>query len=468
MMRRVAITDKEVVKYSESDLICLSATRFQTRMVKHHLKDFFNSPRGAMYLIVLLIMAAEFLIMVSIEIVLKPKYGPAIPASFWEFLDPLLLILIVTPCIYVLAVRPLERQQALLRKQYNELSITAVTFESREGVVVTDANNKILRVNHSFTEITGYSNGDAIGKTPGMLHSGRHDKEFYRNMWQVLERDRFWSGEVWNRNKKGEIYPEWLTITAVLGTEGQVTNYVGIFSDISDRKAGEEQLRKLTAHIQTAREEEKTRIAREIHDDLGGTLTALKMETYRLAGKLSGNDQTVPLLDHVESMTQLIDNAVGVTRRVISDLHPTIIDDLGLVAALEWQGGQFHKRTGIACEVICADDSDDERKLDKAPAINLFRIFQEALTNVAQHSGATRVDVEFQQSDDEIVLSISDNGRGLPKEHVIAQTSYGMRGMRERVAQLDGQIKFDSPPGGGLRVTVILPIAAGQSMEDKI
>jgi PAS domain S-box-containing protein len=437
-------------------------------MVKHHLKVFFSSPLGAMYLIAIVIMAAEFLIMVLIEIVLRPKFSPNIPGLFWGILDPLLLIFIVTPCIYVLAVRPLERQKVMLQQQFNELSITSVTFESREGVVVTDANNNILRVNHAFTEITGYTNEEAIGKTPGMLHSGRHDKEFYRNMWQVLERDRFWSGEVWNRNKDGEIYPEWLTITAVLGTEGQVTNYVGIFSDISERKAGEEQLRKFTAHIQTAREEEKTRIAREIHDDLGGTLTALKMDAYLLADKLAGNGQAAPLLEHVETMTQLIDNAVGVTRRVISDLHPTIIDDLGLAAALKWQGGQFHKRTGIACEVICADDNDDERKLDKTPAINLFRIFQEALTNVSQHSGATRVNVEYLQGDEEIILSISDNGRGLPAGHVLAQTSYGMRGMRERVAQLDGQILFDCPPGGGLRVTVILPVAAGHNKEEKI
>jgi two-component system sensor histidine kinase UhpB len=437
-------------------------------MVKHHLKDIFSSPRGAMFLIALLILTAEFLIMVLIELVFKQIYGLNISAVFWEFLDPLLLVIIVTPWIYVLAMRPLEKQRVMLQKQFNELSITAVTFESREGVVVTDANNKILRVNHSFTEITGYTNEDAIGKTPGMLHSGRHDKEFYQNMWQVLERDRFWSGEVWNRRKNGDIYPEWLTITAVLGAEGQVTNYVGIFSDITDRKAGEQQLRKLTAHIQTAREEEKTRIAREIHDDLGGTLTALKMETYRLTSKLSGNEQTAPLLEHVESMTQLIDNAVGVTRRVISDLHPTILDDLGLVAALEWQCGQFHKRTGIACEVIGAEDKDDEKTLDKTTAINLFRIFQEALTNVAQHSGATRVSAEFHQGDDETILSISDNGRGLPEKHVIAQTSYGMRGMRERVAQLGGQILFDSPHGGGLRLTVILPVATGHKTEREI
>ena len=437
-------------------------------MAKHHLKDFFSSPRGAMSLIALLILTAEFLIMVLIEVASKPIFDPDISAVFWKFLDPLLLTVIVTPCIYVLAVRPLERQQIILQRQFNELSITAVTFESREGVVVTDARNNILRVNHSFTEITGYTNAEAVGKTPAILHSGLHDKEFYRNMWQVLERDRFWSGEIRNRRKNGDIFPEWLAITAVLGTEGQVTNYVGIFSDITERKAGEEQLRKLTAHIQTAREEEKTRIAREIHDDLGGTLTALKMDAYRLAGKLSGNEQTAPLLEHVESMTQLIDNAVGVTRRVISDLHPTIIDDLGLVAALEWQCGQFHKRTGIACKVIAAEDKDDERKLDKTPAINLFRIFQEALTNVSQHSGATRVSAEFHQSDDEIILSISDNGRGLPEKHVIAQTSYGMRGMRERVAQLDGQIIFDTPHGGGLRVTVILPVVAGYMKERKI
>ncbi|MGA7593780.1 MAG: PAS domain S-box protein [Gallionella sp.] len=427
-----------------------------------------NSPRGAMGLIALLILTAEFLIMVLFEVGLKPIAGPKIPAIFWEFLDPLLLIIIVTPWIYVLAVRPLEKQQALLRKQFNELSITAVTFESREGVVVTDARNNILRVNRSFTEITGYSNEEAIGKTPGMLHSGRHDTAFYRDMWQVLERDRFWSGELWNRNKSGKIYPEWLTITAVLGADGQVTNYVGIFSDISERKAGEQQLRRLTAHIQTAREEEKTRIAREIHDDLGGTLTALKMEVYRLAGKLSANEPTAPLLGHVESMTQLIDNAVGVTRRVISDLHPTVLDDLGLVAALEWQCGQFRQRTGIACEVFGAGDADGECKLDKTAAINLFRIFQEALTNAAQHSGATRVNAELHQNGEEIILTISDNGCGLPEGHVIAPTSYGLRGMRERVAQLDGQILFDKPPGGGLRVTVIMPVPAGNSNKGEV
>ncbi len=426
-------------------------------MVKYQQKFFLGSPLWGMFLIALLILTAEFLIMVLIELVFKPAFGRNISAVYWEFLDPFLLIVIVTPWIYVLAVRPLEKQQVMLLQQFNELSITAVTFESREGVVVTDANNNILKVNYSFTKITGYTNEEAVGKTPKILHSGRHDKEFYRNMWKILAQNRFWCGEVWNRNKHGDIYPEWLTITAVLGTEGQVTNYVGIFSDISERKASEQELHKLTAHIQTAREEEKTRIAREIHDDLGGTLTALKIDAYWLEGNLSDDESAAPLRERIESMTQLIDNAVSVTRRVISDLYPTILDDLGLAAALEWQCGQFNRRTGIECKVICAEEKDEEKVLEKTQSINLFRIFQEALSNVLQHSGATRVNAEFHQDDEEIILSISDNGRGLPEGHIIEQTSYGLRGMRERVAQLNGQILFDIPPGGGLRLTVILP-----------
>ena len=419
-----------------------------------------------MVLIALLLLAATFAIMMVMETVIKPAYGGFLSESAWDFLAAFLLIVIVTPFIYILAVERLERQQAKLHDQFHELRINAVTFDSREGVVVTDASNRILRVNQAFTDITGYTNEEVIGKTPAVLQSGRHDATFYRDMWEILKRDRYWCGEVWNRNKKGRIYPEWLAITAVLGEDRQVTNYVGVFSDISERKAGEQQLRELTAHIQTVREEEKTRIAREIHDDLGGTLTALKIETYRLREQLAANGHTLPLLERVESMTQLLDHAVGVTRRVISDLHPAIIDDLGLAAALEWQAAQFQKRTGIACEVICAHDGDEETRLDKPRAINLFRIFQEALSNVARHSGATSVVAEFHQDDEEVMLSVSDDGRGLPEGHVIAQTSYGMRGMRERVAQLGGEIGFGRPSGGGLRVTVTLPLAAEDNRDN--
>lgn len=126
-----------------------------------------------------------------------------------------------------------------------ETKIAATAFEAQEGMVVTDANKVILRVNRAFTRLTGYSNEEVVGKTPALLKSGRQDAEFYRNMWEKLARDKYWEGEVWNRRKNGEIYPEWLAITAVSDAAGKVTHYVGSFTDISERKTAENEIRRL-------------------------------------------------------------------------------------------------------------------------------------------------------------------------------------------------------------------------------
>jgi len=126
-----------------------------------------------------------------------------------------------------------------------DLRIAAAAFETRDGMIVTDLDSVILRVNLAFTRLTGYSAEEAVGKTPVILRSGRQDKEFYRQMWVVLLRDRYWEGEIWNRRKNGEIFPEWLTITAVPGPDGRVANYVAIFTDITERKAAEEEIHNL-------------------------------------------------------------------------------------------------------------------------------------------------------------------------------------------------------------------------------
>jgi diguanylate cyclase (GGDEF)-like protein/PAS domain S-box-containing protein len=133
-----------------------------------------------------------------------------------------------------------ERKQAV-----QELHIAAATFEVQEGIIVTDAHNVILRVNQSFTRLTGYSAEEAIGQTPALLKSGRHDSEFYRQMWEALTRDHYWQGEIWNRRKNGEVYPEWLNISAIINAEGQVTNYIASFSDITQHKAAEDEIKHL-------------------------------------------------------------------------------------------------------------------------------------------------------------------------------------------------------------------------------
>ncbi|MBI5626508.1 MAG: MASE1 domain-containing protein [Nitrosomonadales bacterium] len=230
----------------------------------------------------------------------------------------------------------------------------------------------------------------------------------------------------------------------------------------AERKRMESQLRNLSAHLQNVREKEMVRIAREIHDDLGSTLTALKMEIYMLKDGLSMIMDAKPHLEHMESISQLIKAAAGIAQRIITGLRPTILDDLGLLAALEWQAGQFQKFSGIECRVNCIGDKGD---LDQPRSIALFRISQEALTNVARHSGASRVEIEYHHGDGEIVMSIIDNGLGIAENRAGASISYGILGMQERVHQLGGTVNFDTTPGGGFSVTVILPLTASQEDE---
>ncbi len=206
---------------------------------------FVRTAFGASVLLALIILGAEFLIMLSIEGVFQVYLRQHVSDAFWNFLDPLLLTLICVPAINLLALRPMRAQQMKLEQQFSELRIAAVTFESQDGILVTDADTNILKVNHTFTLITGYSSAEALGKKPSMLASGRQDAEFYRRMWESLKRERSWHGEIWNRRKNGEIYPEWLTITATVGDDGKVSNYVAIFSDITQRKVLDEKVRKL-------------------------------------------------------------------------------------------------------------------------------------------------------------------------------------------------------------------------------
>ncbi len=214
------------------------------KLIQSFLK-FCHSPVGAVGMMAYIILIANLVLLLNMEGIFKLILNQNVSGIYWEIADAILLTLICTPALNILILRPMQEQQTTLQLQFNELRVAAATFECQEGVLITDADKNILRVNHSFTRISGYTSAEAVGKTPALLTSGRQDPEFYRRMWATIEREKCWSGEIWNRRKNGRTYPEWLTITAVYGENGEVINYVGIFTDITRRKAAEAEIHNL-------------------------------------------------------------------------------------------------------------------------------------------------------------------------------------------------------------------------------
>jgi PAS domain S-box-containing protein len=227
-----------------------------------------------------------------------------------------------------------------------------------------------------------------------------------------------------------------------------------------ERHRAEEQLhesreraRALSGHLQRVREEEKARLARELHDELGSTLLALKIDAAWVNRHLP--ERTDDIKEKTGAMLALVDSAVSTTRRICSDLRPPMLDDLGLIATLEWQIQEFESRTGIACQV---DMDGDSESLNSDQSIALFRVFQEAFTNVARHAQATRIRVKMRIAGDQAQMDIEDNGRGIDPACARRPNAHGLQGMFERIHSLRGSIELDSTPGAGTHLKVRVPL----------
>ena len=220
-----------------------------------------------------------------------------------------------------------------------------------------------------------------------------------------------------------------------------------------EQRSSFKQLRALAARMQTAREEERARVAREIHDELGQALTAIKIDLTALLPKVLADPGSN--LQRQQTVFRLLDDAIHSVQRIATDLRPGVLDDLGLMAAIEWAVDEFQTRTGIESNVSLPDA---DLALDSQSATALFRILQEALTNVARHARATRVTVRLAQEDGNVSLEVRDNGGGI-REEQLAGRSLGVLGMRERATLLGGEFTIGSTPGNGTTVTVRIPEA---------
>jgi len=232
----------------------------------------------------------------------------------------------------------------------------------------------------------------------------------------------------------------------------------GSIIDITERKKAQDELKQsyesiryLTDHLQNIREQERIHIAREIHDELGQQLTVLKMDISWLNKKIADADSSVK--QKLKNLTEMLNGTVKTVRRISSELRPSLLDDLGLIAAMEWQLKEFEDRSGIKTTFV-ADETEVE--LSDSVKTGFFRIFQESLTNIARHANAKNVSTSLKNSDQKIILCIEDDGKGFDKKKIEDKRTLGILGMKERTLMMGGEYSINSIPGKGTIVLVVV------------
>jgi len=327
---------------------------------------------------------------------------------------------------------------------------------------ISTLDGRFLNVNERFVETSGFSREEVVGKTALEIGMWPNPDNRLRLMQALKEKGYVRGFEVELRTKSGERRMLLLSVERI-ELEGQPC-LLHSGQDITDRtlaeaalRHSEERLRALSARVQYVREEEGKRIARAIHDELGGALTGLRWDLEGIAENLAGSPNgknATEIRDKIPPMLDLIESTINTVRRISSDLRPPFLDDLGLIAAIEWQLQQFQTRTGIDCDFETTLEKWD---LDPDRATAVFRILQEILTNVLRHSEATQVQVEIHSESDMIVLSVRDNGRGITESDKTNPRSLGLLGMRERALFFGGEVVIAGETGKGTTVAVRVP-----------
>lgn len=369
------------------------------------------------------------------------------------------------------AAAELERKQAEEAVRASENRWRTMFDNAAIGIALVDAMGRPVHSNPALQRMLGYTAEELHCMSfVEFTHPDDTAKDWSlaREMFEG-QRDYYQTEKRFIR-KDGRVLWGHLTASAVRDGNGKWQFGVGMVEDITERKQAEAQLRAtsaqlraLMASLQSAREQEGIRIAREIHDELGSALTTLRWDLEAIDKAISEvEDQPLMLAlrDKIGTMVGLIDTTVRVVRRISSELRPPILDDLGLAAAIEWQTQQFQTRTGILCQY---DGPGEALDLDQEQSTAIFRIFQEALTNVLRHAQATRVNVTLEEEGAEVVLKIRDNGRGITAGEQDGLHTLGLLGMRERAYLIGGRVDLTGIRGQGTTVTLRVPHDSDQS-----
>jgi PAS domain S-box-containing protein len=345
-----------------------------------------------------------------------------------------------------------EQEQARLAARLSGLLDSAM-----DGMVTVDEGQRIILYNRAAERIFGWPALQVMGRPLDMLMPKRYRAGHQQQVRQfaatgVTTRRMGGTTVIYGQRANGEEFPIDASISQLDTPEGKL--FTVIVRDVTERMRAQQDLASFAAEMSDVREQEKSRIARELHDELAQSLTALKMDANWLRDKIRTDPDAA--IDKLTDMLQMLDGAVASTRRIAADLRPLVLDDLGLVAAIEWLVDGFTKRTAAAVEL----DVDEALELREPYATAVFRMLQESLNNVAKHANATRVELRVALQGDELLLHVKDNGVGFRADDPRKPQSLGLVGLRERAHLLRGEVRVTSDPGEGTCVDARLPLPA--------
>ncbi len=336
------------------------------------------------------------------------------------------------------------RQARALRQQ---VGLTRRLLDTTlDGFILADHRGVIVDVNDAYAKMVGYTIGELRGMNVRHMEAKLSGDQVGERIGEFVTAgaSRF---ETVHRKRNGETVDLDVSLSVISSDSGPLI--LAFVRDVGERNRVREELRALARRLDEIREQERVDLARELHDELAQSLTVLRIDAKRVP---DGGDPDVRL--RLDEMLAIIDDTQEKVRGLASQLRPPVLDDLGLEAAIEWHAGEFAKHTGIECVTNVQHGSD---RLDANRATAMYRIMQEALTNVARHSGAARVEIRLAVDELDCLLEVKDNGTGIRPERVRRPDSLGIVGMRERAAAVGGEMNVRPGPSGGTVVWVRVP-----------